>query len=908
MGSSVTRQGITESLENMKSAGIGGVTIFPVYGENGDENNYLDYLSPEWMEMLKHAIDETKRLGMGIDMLLGEAWPVAGPKVPLSEAAKKMYIEEIEIKENANIKDYMRPLNDKYVRDEWRDKRLAEYLEACKYTSLITLAAYDEDGNYTDISSQVDPAGFIHWGKVQKTWKVYAAFQCPTLRRQNSAAQGGEGWAVDYFNTRSVINYMKWINDAFNQAGIKRGQVRAFLNDSYEMFQENWTPDLLAEFRKRRRYDLQPYIRYLADTAYNEIRQRIIIDYCETISDLLHDGFTRNFADNSHQMGMLTINQAHNSPGNILDLYALSDMPMTENGASDFLIPGLRNKSADSTGAGKSSLFLKFASSAANVTGRKIITSESTTFLDDHFKESLSQIKPSIDELFVSGINHVFFNSMTYSPKEKPWPGRLIFWTTNYNQQSHFWNELPALTRYISKCQSVLQNSAPANDILLYFPFHDLLKEEIKKNRKVVYMQRKGLSRPEIIYMILHMLDWTNSSFGNLAHQLQNNGFTFDYISDRMITNLNVSDGILFSGNSRYKAIVMPEIDKIPLETLTKLRDLADNGATIIFEKDIPSDIPGLFDLENRKKYISSVRKEMLQNTSRIKLTIRLFDVLSEVGIHPEEMARKGIQFIRKRSGNTTCYFVVNASDKFNEGWIQLATDAKAVGIYDPVYEKHGNAIIRKGKTFGTNIYLQLKPGQSCILTCADKKMTKSDWEYLKADETNKQELRGSWFLSPSQSIDGSELPPPCTLKHLESWTKSGDKYETFSGKAIYTNTFEVPEELLHVKNFMLDLGLVRETARVRINGKEIGLAWCIPFSLIINSGIIKKENTIEIEVTNLSFNRILKMEKEGIKWKNYRRFYNSNGRFDISDEKPEDSGLISPVSLIPLHSIDLIE
>jgi hypothetical protein len=161
----------------------------------------------------------------------------------------------------------------------------------------------------------------------------------------------------------------------------------------------------------------------------------VVADYCETISDLLYDQFTVNWVNKSHEMGILTRNQAHGSPGNLLDLYALADIPETESfGASGFPIPGLRqDPDYEEKRFGRPNpLTMKFASSAANITGRKLVSSESTTWLGDHFKVALSQIKPQIDELFVSGINHVFFHGTTYSPKEKPFPGRLFYASTNY--------------------------------------------------------------------------------------------------------------------------------------------------------------------------------------------------------------------------------------------------------------------------------------------------------------------------------------------------------------------------------------------------------------------------------------------------------------------------------------------
>lgn len=867
MGSSVTKQGLTQNLEDLHAAGIGGVHIIPIYGEKGDEQNFVKYLSPEWMELLKYTVSEAKRLGLGVDMTTGTGWPFGGPDVTPADAAKAFYVVPVKIKEQSSVLDY-RKSNDN--------------------AKLLALVAYDENGNYMNITSHVNSGGFIDWGEVKNSWKVYAAFQCLTQQQVKRAAPGGEGMVLDYFTDSSILNYMKKFEDTFARAGIKKGGVRSFYHDSYEVYGANWTTDFLSEFRKRRGYELLPYVRYIADTANCDIRQRVITDYCETISDLLHDRFTANWVEKSHKMGMITRNQAHGSPGNLLDLYALSDIPETESfGASGFSIPGLRQDvdyEEDRFGR-PNPLTMKFASSAAHIASHRLVSSESTTWLGDHFKVSLSQIKPQIDELFVSGINHVFFHGTPYSPKEKPFPGRLFYASTNYGPSSHFWNELPALTGYISKCQTVLQNSEPDNDILLYFPIHEVWR----KQKSEVLIR---------LFDVHKSKEWLqDSNFGRLAQQLWNNGYTFDYISDRMIAGLAVEGRTLVSGKTRYKAILVPDIECIPLETLSFLRDLARKGASIIFERDIPSDVPGLFDLEKRKNFIMAIRNEMKQFPSNIRITSNVTETLLKERIYGEEMASKGLEFVRKHSGDSTFYFITNLADKFHEDWIQLNTKAESIEIYDPVNERRGNASLRKTKT-GTAIYLQLFPGQSCILTCTDNKAENNKWETRQVDEANKLEIKGEWFLSPTH--EAAEAPTPVTNQHLGSWTSLGGKYETFSGKAVYSTKFDLPDRLLSSNGFLLDLGIVRETASVKINGNDFGLVWCLPYQIWIPKGVIQQKNTIEIEVTNLSINRIIQLDKDGENWKN---FYFVNIRYqpyDASGKKPEDSGLTTPIYLIP--------
>jgi hypothetical protein len=873
MGSSVTKTGITENLEDMHIAGIGGVHIIPIYGETGDEANYIKYLSPEWMELLKHTIREAKRLGMGVDMTNGTGWPFGGSNVSASDAAKVFYVKAFKIEDRTNIRDYQKA-NDQ--------------------SSLVALAAYDEKGNYSDITSKVDSNGNIQWGSDPKPWKVYAAFQGPTQQKVKRSAPGGEGMVIDYFSDQSILNYMKEFEDAFKSSGIESGDVRSFYNDSYEVYGANWTTDFLSEFRKRRGYDLLPYLNMLADTCDLEIRPRVVADYCETISDLLYNGFTANWVKKSHEMGMLTRNQAHGSPGNLLDLYALADIPETESfGASGFPIPGLhQDPDYEEKRFGRPNpLTMKFASSAANITGRKLVSSESTTWLGDHFKVALSQIKPQIDELFVSGINHVFFHGTTYSPKEKPFPGRLFYASTNYGPSSHFWNELPALTGYIANCQTVLQNTEPDNDILLYFPIHEVWR----KQKNELFIRQFDVHKSK---------DWLqNSSFGNLAQRLWDTGYTFDYISDRMLAGLTIEKGKLISGNARYKVIVIPSIQHIPVETLIRLNDLAENGATIIFENDIPTDVPGLLEYEKKRATVEKIKAEMLSRSSKIRVSTNIPETLSEIEIYAEEMAKKGLEFIRKNSGDSTIYFITNLSDQFSEDWIQLAIQAKSIEIYDPTHNKYGNAAIRT-KAKGTEIYLQLPPGESCILTCTNEKTDPEKWKYMQQDVVNRIAIGGRWLLTPTQGAP--EIPAPVTVEHLGTWTTYGEKYQTYSGKVLYSSTFDVPSKLLNGNDFLLDLGIVRETARVKINGIDLGLVWCLPNQIVVQAGVLRKKNTIEIEVTNLSFNRVIELDKQGANWKNFNEINFVDIRYqpyDASNDQPLESGLISKIFLIPLRT-----
>lgn len=169
------------------------------------------------------------------------------------------------------------------------------------------------------------------------------------------------------------------------------------------------------------------------------------------------ENFTHTFSSWVHRKKAISINQAHGSPGNLLDLYAAVDIPETETfGSSSFSIPGLRRDSEAIRNVDPDPNMLKFASSAAHAMGHPLASSETFTWLSEHFKTSWSQCKPEVEQVFLSGINHVFFHGTTYSPANVPWPGWLFYASVNFVPDNSLWPHLTGLNSYITRCQSVL--------------------------------------------------------------------------------------------------------------------------------------------------------------------------------------------------------------------------------------------------------------------------------------------------------------------------------------------------------------------------------------------------------------------------------------------------------------------
>ena len=404
---------------------------------------------------------------------------------------------------------------------------------------------------------------FVTEEDAAKTFKIkkdekgkYVLDILPTKQKVKRAAPGGEGWVLDHFSETGVKHYFEPFDAIFKKKNIG---VRAFYNDSYEVYGANWSNELLEKFKILRGYDLAEHLDVMAlDTAKTDIEKRIWADYNETLSDMLLDDLTKPLTAFSHKYGKIFRDEAHGSPANILDLYAAADVPESEFfGSKPYNIPLYRqDEDYDTRRFGKPGAFvLKFASSAADVMGKKLVTSETATWLGNHFKVSLRQVKPIVDESFIGGINHIFYHGVPYSPPNAEFPGWLFYASTNFNQQSHFWHELPLLNGYIERCQQLLQSSQPDNDVLLYLPLVDWW-HSVGKNAKMHIMDVHTLLGNGIL----------DSPFGKIANQLKTDGYAYDIVSDRQLQNAKGDKNMLVTeGGTKYRAVIIPPVEYIPL-------------------------------------------------------------------------------------------------------------------------------------------------------------------------------------------------------------------------------------------------------------------------------------------------------------------------------------------------------
>ncbi len=900
-GSAVNTKDLTWNLEEYKKAGLGGTEITPIYGVYDHENEFVNFLSPAWMQLLQHTLKESKRLGLGVDMANGTGWPFGGPWVADTDASKTIMHKRYTLEGGAQLKELIQYYQDAWVRTAnnkpasidtilkpvSRNHNLQSLaLDQIQYPGplpLKCLMGYN-DNQTLDLTNLVDSSGRLLWIAPPSTvpWTLYALFEGLHGKMVERAAPGGEGYAIDHFSATAAKKYFTPFDRAFK--GQDLSYLRGFFNDSYEVDdargQANWTPGLLEKFKSFKGYDLREQLPALFGQGDSELISRVIYDYRTVIDQLILEDFTNQWKAWAVGKGKIIRNQSHGSPANTLDLYSVVDIPETE---------------------GTDILRFKFATSAANVSGKKLVSAESATWLDEHFLSSWGDVKKAIDLYFLGGVNHIFYHGTAYSPKNATWPGWLFYAAVQFQPVNPQWKDFHALNQYITRVQSFLQNSRHDNDILLYYPIGD--RYSIPGNTLLQHFD--GMER-----------NFENTEFEHVAKTLLQNGYSFDFFSERQLKKFVPSGQRILSSGHAYRTILLPANKLITAQAFQKLMQLAKAGAQILIYKSIPTDVPGLSNLADNRKLFNQLKDQlqfapigrMLKSTigkGAFYISDDLHEMLKAVKVIKESYVEKDLSVLRRKNTQGTMYFINNRSEHAFDDWINMGLQSPTLGLFDPMTGKYGLAKTRKNNQGAIEVKIQLQSYESIIIQSYASKKTGAAWSYIDTSAAP-QEIKSDWTIT---FLDGGpELPAEVITSTLGSWTNwSGNATKDFSGTAKYTIHLAKPDG--PATTYLLNLGKVHETAEVFLNGQKASTLIGPIFQCIIPTSAFQKTNKLEIIVANLMANRIAYLDRNKMNWKKFyninmparRRENSKNGLFDASSWEPKPSGLIGPVTLTPL-------
>jgi hypothetical protein len=900
-GSAVNKEELTRLLKLYNGAGLGGVEITPIYGVKGAENQFIDFLSPKWVDMLQHTLAEADKLGMGVDMATGTGWPFGGPWITYEDACRQVVYKTWKVKKGESLTEKIQfnqeplfrsthggKININDIKDPVENNNNLQYLaidqiKFAKTLPLVSVMAYPASGaKPVELTQLVQPDGTLAW-TASEDGELYGIFMGWHGKMVERAAPGGEGNVIDHFNKKAIDVYFKKFNEAFAGKDIK--SLRSFFNDSYEVDdargQSNWTPEFLQEFKTRRGYNVQDHLPALFGKASPEMNDRILFDYRETINELLLDKFTIPWAEWAKSNDALVRNQSHGSPGNTMDMYAAVDIPETE---------------------GEDILRFKFATSAAHVTGKPLASAEAATWLGEHFVSTLADVKHSMDRYFVGGVNHIVYHGTNYSPANDPWPGWLFYAAVHFHPNNPFWRQFPAINKYVERTQSFLQAGKPDNDVLIYYPYVDA---QMERGRDL--LKHYDAMRPEFL----------NTGFNDISGWMLANGYAFDFISDMQLKKVETNGGALLTGGVQFSHLLLPANKYIPVATFQHIIKLVEGGAKLLVYKNLPQDVPGYAGhTEGQKQLKELVSKLRFTNQGRVQVAAfgkgsvymanDADNLLQTAGVRNETLTNTGMQFIRRTYEGGHVYFISNPTKESKSEYLKLGVkDAKAA-LFNPMNGVSGSAATRRHADGSLEVLVQLPAGESIIIQTGDAIAKSSAYPVYEASG-DAVLLNGTWKVSFEEG--GSILPEPKDISTFTSWsTWEGKGYEYFSGMASYSTTFGKPDG--KYKFLQLDLGTVGESCDVFINGEKVATLVGPVYAVMIPVKKLKKTNTLRVEVSNSMANRIIEVDKSGANWK---KFYNTNfpsrlaenrgadGLFTPAKWAPRASGLLGPVSLTPM-------
>ena len=823
MGSAVDEAGLKLQVEEMAKVGMGGMHVIPIYSvKNSKRDKPLH--TPEWMSAFSLAVKLANEKGLGVDLTTGSGWCFGGPQLSKEEGSWKI---------------------------EVNSKKLGDAKAGCR----VLWEGKDKDGKKVVLSVR------------------------PTGQQVKRSGPGGKGPMMNPLSPKAMDSFLAPFTKTFDTPGMAKPEH--MYHDSYEYYDAGWSDELPEYFAQRRGYRLEDHYAELAGVGDTETVARVKADYRETMSELQIDGVFAKWQRWCEERGIATRNEAHGAISNWLDFYALADVPETEMFACDKTKAFYPTVEAGFINSGDRDIVVsKFASSAAHVKHAgaatdPAVSSESATWVCEHFCETPGVVKTFIDRLFLAGVNHMFYHGMCYSPADAKFPGWTFYASCEMNRFNPIWRDADKLNAYFTRVQSIARTAAIDNDLLVYWPLQDY------------WHDAAGFEKQ----MSVHARDFLDGyTIGKVARSLWNDGYAFDFISEKQLFSLAGPE------KTRYRAIIVPGAVHMRPATLKKFFDLAEAGYKVLFVDGFPKTVPGLKDIAAGEAELAEIVKSIPANVK----AGHLGDLLRESGARAEPFNKAaGLMYTRHVKGSKTYYFIASQYRNVGvRGEFKPNAPVASAWIMDPM-----SGLVRAVPVKDGAVELELAIGESTILV-ADAEAPAgpvAECPY-KAAPVATVALDGEWTRT---AVDGGpEFPAAKTGKLPMPWGRTTEFPESaFSG----TMRYETAVDLATVDGAFaeLDCARARESIRVFVNGVEAGYRMMAPWRVRFPASLLKPgANAIAIETVSSGANRLKWLDTaKPYEWKIFTDInmvditYARSG-LDASKWPQHEVGLYGPVSL----------
>jgi hypothetical protein len=953
MDGNLSREGMTKDLESMKKAGIGNVLFLEV--NIGVPRGPIDFMSEQWQELFKHAVSETKRLGMTFTLGIGPGWSgsggpwvkpaesmqhlvysvteVSGPTVKSIQLPKpdprKPYFGEKTLNEDLKKQwlDYyqdafvlafptpssstkIQDIDEKalYYREPFSSKKgVKPFLPEPLANSGIPAQASVDPKQIVDLTKYLQKDGTLNWKAPAGKWTIMRFGSRNNGAITRPAPLPGLGFECDKFDTVAFRDHLdqyvgKLLKKVENPQTSNGAGWNMLHMDSWEMGAQNWTANFRKEFQKRRGYDPLPYFPvYSGQVVGNaELSERFLWDLRQTSQELVVENHALYLKKYGRKYGFrLSIEPYDMNPCADFDLGSAADVPMCE-----FWSKGYGFKTAFSCIE---------ASSIANIIGAPVVGAESfTSESKEAWKLYPTVIKNQGDWAFCTGINRFVYHTFAHKPlDDKYQPGMTMAqYGVHWDRGQTWWPLASGYHTYVSRCSHLLQQGRKVADILYLIP--------------------EGA--PHVF------LPPASAMEGNDTIP-DHKGYNFDGCSAQLlISKASVSNKkIVFPGGASYQVLVLPNYKTMTPKLLDKIASLVRDGATVIGNPPVQSpSLVGypLCDAQIQKKALSVWQSTQvpakITKVNYGKGTIFRGGNLNEYAqgeIYPSYDATKAIlkqmnvaedftstgeiRYIHKTLSDKDIYFVSNRTNQLFQADCTFRRAKGFAELWDPINGKSYSLPQTKTEIGTTTISLDFDRYQSYFVVFSETADNNLPAFKSPLQTTVVQELTGNWQLAFDPRWGG---PESITFSSLDDWSKrpeEGIKY--YSGIATYKKSFSI-ESLAKNTTLFLNLGEVSNMARVKLNGQDLGIVWTAPWQVDITSTVKSGENQLEIEVANLWANRLIGDENypdDGVKDKKWpewllnnqprpsQRYTFTTHRYYKKDMPLLKSGLIGPVTII---------
>ena len=792
-GAAVTKPELEREIVQMKADGFGGFEVQPVYPLTLDDPAHnlinLPYMSDGFLDALRFVAQVASREHMRFDLTLCSGWPYGGPHITIENASGRLRVSHT-------------------------PPQLAEGESLiASFPDLFFVASH-------------------------------------TRQQVKRPAVGAEGLVLDHYSRAALDVHLTKVADKL-MAAVGSDKPYAVFSDSLEVYNSDWTTNFLDEFRKRRGYDLKPYLPALAGDIGDKTLA-IRHDWGKTLTELAEDNYLKPLTDWSRQHGTLFRSQTYGIPPVRLSSNALVDLPEGE---------GAQWRQFSAT---------RWASSASHLYGRPVTSSETFTWLHSPvFRASPIDMKAEADIHFLNGINQFVCHGWPYSPPEAGEPGWRFYAAAVFNHHNPWSLVMPDITLYIQRVSYLLRQGKPANDVAIYLPTDDAWAGFTLGRNPSINQSIDRLIGPNVIPQVLDA------------------GYNFDFIDDLAIEKVGVP----------YRILVIPGVERIPVATLQKLIDWSHSGGKLIVTRRLPSLAPGLQEEGDTAKI-----RELAATLSVVE-DAKLGEAL-HAALPPDVATAPEIGVVHRKLDDAEIYFLANTSNHPVQSQAVFRVQGLASAWWDPMTGKISTL------TAGNRIALSLAPYESRILVFSKARFVPtSDFPLGPMAPID---LSTGWTLtfpnSPARPLDTLSSWTDIEGRKFYSGTGAYTRTVTVpksvldSRRSILLSLGEGTPSAggPRAANGMRTLfdPPVREAAIVNVNGKRAGAVWCAPFEVDVTSLLRAGQNRVEIVVANLALN-----EMAGEPPPDYKALNAKYGeRFqaqDMNAVQPIPSGLFGPIRLL---------